>query len=40
MTDTADFDGVAIWADEDEAIVANAQPQLVFSLERSGVARA
>jgi hypothetical protein len=33
MTNAANLDGVGIWTDEEEAIVANAQPKLFSSLE-------
>ena len=40
MTDAANFDRVAVGADEEEAVVANMQPKFFSALERSYVARA
>jgi hypothetical protein len=38
MTDAANLDGVGIWANEEEAVVANAQPKFFSALERFHIA--
>ena len=40
MTDAANFDGFGIGADEEESVVANAQPKFSSALESFHVARA
>jgi hypothetical protein len=40
MTNAADLDGVGIGADEEEPVVANAQPKFFSSLESFHIARA
>ena len=40
MTDAANLDGVGIWTDEEEAVVAYAQPKFVCSLDSFHVTHA
>jgi hypothetical protein len=40
MTDAANLDSVGIWANEEEAVVTNAQPKLVCSLDSFHVTHA
>ena len=40
MTDAANLDGVGIWADEEEAVIAYTQPKFVSSSESFHVAHA